>query len=100
MRSRVSVSICSEIIVMSALNVQLFRGLSKRKCGLGFRPMLRRRNGLLARAAFFQALAEPEGVEAREVQQGQEGCNKQTTHDCDGHWAPEGGARQRDHREN
>src|ERR1700738_5297837 len=84
---------------MSGLNVQLFRGRSKRKCGLWIAVMLRRKISLLARAAFFKALAEPEGVETRQVQQGQEGCNKQTAHDGDRHRAPERGTRQRDHRQ-
>src|ERR1700692_1748421 len=97
-RSRVSGSTCSEIKVM-ALNVQLFRGLGKRKCGFCFALMLRRKIDILARAAFFQAVAEPEGIEARQIQQGQEGCNKQAAHDGDRHRAPERGARQRDHRQ-
>src|ERR1700737_1394350 len=55
--------------------------------------MLRRKIHVLARAAFFKGLAEPEGIEARQVQQGQEGCNKQTTHDGDRHRPPERRAR-------
>src|ERR1700743_65359 len=89
----------SETSVISAANVQLFRGRSKRKSGL---RMLRRKVRLLTRlltsAALFEALAEPEGVEARQVQQGQESCNKQTSHDGDRHRPPERRARQRDNR--
>src|SRR6267142_5234848 len=98
MRSRVSVSTGSEISVIWVLNVQLFRGLSKRNCELAVALVLRRRNGLLG-AALVEALAEPEGIEARQVQQGQESCNKQSAHDGDRHRAPERRARQRNHGE-
>src|SRR6185437_2718589 len=96
--SRVSVSIFSEISVISVLNVQLFCGVGKRNCvrtlDLAFDLMLRRKIRLLDLAALFQALPEPQGIEARQVQQGQESCNEQTAHDRDRHRAPERGARQ------
>jgi hypothetical protein len=38
--------------------------------------MLRRKIKMFAFAAFFKALAEPKRVEAWQVQQGKEGCNK------------------------
>src|SRR5829696_58460 len=88
--SRVSVSMCSEISVMTALNVQLFRRVGKRNCVRALDLMLRRKIRLLGLAAFFQALPEPQGVETGQVQQGQEGCNKQAAHDGDRHRAPEG----------
>src|SRR5438094_336750 len=77
--------ICSEISVMSALNVQLFGGVGKRNCMRALDLMLRREIRLLGLAAFFQALPEPQGVKTRQVQQGQEGCNKQAAHDGDRH---------------
>src|SRR3981081_4754482 len=48
------------------LNVQLFRSRSKRKCGLWLALMLRRKINLFTRTALFKALAEPEGIEARQ----------------------------------
>src|SRR6185437_6337092 len=98
-RSRVSGSTCSETSVIGALNVQLFGCFRKRKCRLYRTVMLRREIGLFVRAALFQTLAEPEGVQTRQVQQGQEGCNEQAAHDGDRHRAPERRARQRDHGE-
>src|SRR5829696_7470738 len=88
--SRVSVSMCSEISVMSALNVQLFCGVGKRNCVRALGVMLRRKIRLLGLATFVQALPEPQGVKTRQVQQGQEGRNKQTAHDGNRHRAPEG----------
>src|SRR4051794_19411057 len=98
-RSLVSGSMCSEISVMPVLssvrlNVHLFRRLGKRKCRLGFFLVLRCKIDVFW-AAFFEALAEPERVKPRQVQQGQEGCNEQASHDGDGHRSPERGARQR-----
>ena len=77
----------------SVLNVQLFRRLGKRKCGTHSVLMLRRKTSLRARPGFFKAVPEPERVEPRQVQQGQEGCNKQAAHDGDGHRTPERRAR-------
>src|SRR6516164_4946901 len=98
MRSRVSLSICSETSVIcqdsSSLNVQLFGGLSKRKCELALRLMLRCSNGLLGRARLVQAVAEPQRIEARQIQKREECRNKQSAHDRDRHRAPEGRARQ------
>src|ERR1700679_3444784 len=116
MRSRVSVSTCSAVSVISVLsspssirdragpfadkhlaraNVQSFRRLSKRKCGFGNVPMLRCMIKMDISAAFFKAFSEPERVETRQIQQGQEGRNKQAAHDGNRHRAPERRTRQR-----
>src|ERR1700747_1633620 len=99
MRSRGSTSICSETSVIcqdsSKLTLYLFSGLSKWKCGMGIAAMLRRSGRLLGGTGLVEALAEPQGVKARQVQERQKGRNEQSAHDSDRHRAPEGRARQR-----
>src|SRR5262249_23996134 len=71
-------------------NVQLFGCFSKRKCEPS--RMLRRKiDGILT--LLVQALAEPQRIETWQVKQGQESCNKQSTHDGDCHRSPERRAR-------
>src|SRR5579863_8630909 len=102
MRSRVSVSVCSTVRLISENSVHparfaieqgslvnalasamfgSFGRFRQRKRGLGDVLMLRSRANMNTSAAFFKAFAEPQGIEARQIQQGQKGRNEQTSHD-------------------